>query len=876
MQFHGSSRQYEISERSRRRDTRYLGEKVSAFLKTPFGTVAGALCCIFVAAIGIMMPFSGEVLLLTSWALGVFYFRVEKRAFDMPFRVPVHAQLRDGSSRLGKDLGKGICYLGNDIETREQIYVSNSDLRTHQIVFGTTGSGKTEYLMGQMCNALAQNSGFIMIDGKGDPKTDKDIFRIARTFGREDDFLVINFLSAGRDYVEKQKDKITNNVNLMGNTSSGMLIELLVTLMDDAGATGDMWKGRAISFVASLTRVLVYMRDKGYIILGSERFIEYFELNAVERLVYHHDGAYGDRFESILEPLKAYLASVSGYVNPQNRVSDKKTLPISDRAFEQHGFIVMQLTRIFGELNYNYGHIFNTNVGDVDFYDVVLNRRILYVLLPALEKSADTLKQLGKICVGMVNQVMAGCLGNRVEGIVREIIDSRPTNAPVPFYVFLDEYGRFAVLGFETAPAQARSLGFSITFSSQDFESLKKAGEESANAIWENTNIRVFGRATGGEDRSETWARLKGVAGEALQAVYGNFDRTYNTFGAAFRRGDTLNIERRSRVSYDDIASQQDGEFTFLLGKKHNEGKSGGVRVVRGMAFYTGGPDPAEIRLNDLLPVESPIEDIEQDQKELESLLLQALENDSLQTLLGEQAQPNAHIQTLGEIFARFDPVHKGISSRPEIAQAAIHLFLSETTEGELESAVATAKALSHGNHAEQRSAILTRVVNRDDESRQAAIERRRLAAQQSARHASDEETIGTVVQQEAERLEQEETAQLQNYHRDIRQVMSAHHFLFRPGDAQSVLHSDCTQADIVELDALTSIEAASNGPARSVHDIYEWQNNARMVRNTVVISGYHEGIPAPKEITKEVFATTVESLASKCARHIASEAKNN
>ena len=46
----------------------------------------------------------------------------------------------------------------------------------------------------------------------------------------------------------------------------------------------------------------------------------------------------------------------------------------------------MQLTRVFGSLADTYGHIIRTNLAEVDFKDVVLNRRILVVLLPALRK----------------------------------------------------------------------------------------------------------------------------------------------------------------------------------------------------------------------------------------------------------------------------------------------------------------------------------------------------------------------------------------------------------------------------------------------------------------------------------------------------------
>ena len=64
---------------------------------------------------------------------------------------------------------------------------------------------------------------------------------------------------------------------------------------------------------------------------------------------------------------------------------------------EQHGFITMQLTRIFTSLADTYSHILRTNLAEVDLSDVVLNRRIFVcVLLPVLEKSPDELANLGK------------------------------------------------------------------------------------------------------------------------------------------------------------------------------------------------------------------------------------------------------------------------------------------------------------------------------------------------------------------------------------------------------------------------------------------------------------------------------------------------
>ncbi|MGV7206115.1 TraM recognition domain-containing protein, partial [Xanthomonas citri] len=206
-------------------------------------------------------------------------------------------------------------------------------------------------------------------------------------------------------------------------------------------------------------------------------------------------------------------------------------------------------------------------------------------------------------------------------------------NAPVPFYTILDEYGYYAVIGFAVAPAQARSLGFSVIFAAQDFSSLKKSSAEEADATWENTNVRAIGRITSGQ-KSETWERIQGAAGESQEAVLGGFERKPGAVEERFIQQDNVTIERRSRLDYDDLAMQENGEFTFLIGKKENRGRQGGVRVIRGMGFYTAGKTPKEMRINDLLPVEAPEpSDLPQNRKAVEALLKSLLDGSFPQSI---------------------------------------------------------------------------------------------------------------------------------------------------------------------------------------------------------------------------------------------------
>lgn len=819
-QYKGASRTHEVKASRRRKDTRLFSQKFSDFFNSGDGAVAGLFFLPVVSLLLIKIPLSGELMVLIVLLYGRVFIRVDNRAFDFPYRVPRLANARDGSIQGGKDIGKGVTMIGNDYETKEQIYAGDSDLRTHMLVLGTTGSGKpqpkhanvltptgwkklgslceddivctpdgktapilrvieqgvqsvwtvqtrggrkaeatgdhlwrvltrdtegreqahtlttdairellsrnlrvmvpqvqrrrhgakfkrwvpiwkitpagehecrcieidhpqhlyvtdnnlvthnTEFLLGLVFNALIQNTGFIYVDGKGDPKLQKEIFRLARYLGREDDLLIINFITSGRDFIDTQVDKVTNNMNIFGNTSSGMLVELIVSLMDDSGGGGDMWKGRAISFVAALTRPLIYLRDKGFINLSSEKYLEYFELNVIEELVFEHNGKYGETFDVIVAPLRSYLVTLPGYQKAKLKKQETKTL-------EQHGFIVMQLTRIFNDLSFNYGHIFKTKVGDVDFFDVVVNRRLLVVLLPALERAPDSMRMLGKMIVGSIKQMMAGCLGNRVEGVIREIIDSRPTNAAFPFYTILDEYGYYAVIGFAVAPAQARSLGFSVIFAAQDFSSLKKSSAEEADATWENTNIRAIGRITSGE-KSETWERIHGAASGADESRLAGFERRSGTVSEVFKQQDNITIERRSRLDYDDLASQENGDFTFLIGKKEQGGRTGGVRVIRGVGFYTAGPTPKVMRINDFLPIEAPEpSDLPQNRKTVEGLL-RALIEGSLPNLIRSALKADPLLATLHLAFERnyVDPERPRLS-RIDAAHAILGWYLT-------------------------------------------------------------------------------------------------------------------------------------------------------------------------------------------------------
>ncbi len=579
------------------RDTRTLGKRCADFCGKPTNV---AIFLTLLACVAFYVPELASLFLLIG--IGIFAYGYTRKKM-LPFRLPQIAGIRDYNDlKPGiktPNMARGIAFFGNDIKTNEELWFANEDMRTHALIFGSTGSGKTVALTSIAFNALTQGSGFIYVDGKGDNSLYATIFSMVRSMGREDDLLLINFMTGARDIVGPQERRLSNTMNPFCQGSSSMLTNLVVSLMGGASQSsdGDMWKGRAIAFVEALMRVLVYMRDEGAILLDANTIRNYFTLDRLESIVidkiFPRDEQEGVNIESIpkvvTDPLRNYLGTLPGY----NK--EKKGKQVS-QVLEQHGFIVMQLVRSFSSLADTYGHILRTNLAEVDFKDVVLNRRILVVLLPALEKSPDELSNLGKIIVSSLKAMMAAGLGTEVEGDYRDVIERKPTTAPTPFLCILDEYGYYAVQGFAVVPAQARSLGFSVIFAGQDLPAFQKASKEEAASIGANTNIKICMKL---EDPHETWDFFTKTAGEAYVTKVDSFQTKEGSVSNTYMDTKSSSTERRARIDLLDLKEQTEGEAHIFF-------KS---TIVRSRMFYANPQPVKKLKLNQFLKVEPPPDD---------------------------------------------------------------------------------------------------------------------------------------------------------------------------------------------------------------------------------------------------------------------------
>lgn len=594
----GLEQQHEQISQRLLRDTRTMGQRIADFFKNPEMV---AMLLIIMAGVAFFYPASVDFMLIFALLAYLFSWLLTRHA-TLPFRLPQRSGRPDyndpapGSNKPRK--ARGIYHFGNELRTNQELWFANEDMRTHVLIFGSTGSGKTVALVSLAYNALIQGSGFIYVDGKGDNSLFANVFSMVRSMGREDDMLLINFMTGAKDIIGPQKNRLSNTMNPFAAGSSSMLSQLVVSLMDSGsqGGDGDMWKGRAINFVEALMKILVAMRDSGHILMDANTIRNYFDLSRLESMVmdkvFIRDDQDPVNIENlpamVMEPIKNYLFNLPGY----NK--EKKGKQVS-QVLEQHGFITMQLTRVFGSLADTYSHILRTNLAEVDLKDVVLNRRILVVLLPALEKSPDELSTLGKVIIASLKAMMAAGLGDAVEGAYRDVIQRKPTNAPTPYLCILDEYGYYAVKGFAVVPAQARSLGFSVIFAGQDLPAFQKASKEEALSIGANTNIKVCMKL---EDPLDTWDFFMKTAGESYVTHVKEFQADSKSMSNAYMDSKSAQVEKRARVDLLDLKEQREGEAHIFFKSK----------IIRAKMFYANPTPVKQMRLNQFLKVDKPVD----------------------------------------------------------------------------------------------------------------------------------------------------------------------------------------------------------------------------------------------------------------------------
>jgi intracellular multiplication protein IcmO len=456
---------------------------------------------------------------------------------------------------------EGITCIGVDRKTGLQVWLTSDYDRRHHKTIATTGAGKTHGLMFKIMMSLIQTTGTVVIDGKGDEDFPKEVWSMLRRFGREQDFRLLNFKQGSEDKYYKDHLPLSNTFNPFSKAPRSAIAEILKSLLSQDGTekSGDFWAQRANVFVDLLALLSAYLRDHfgqpirvGTIreLLDLRKLIEFYTDERIPT-------EYKEGLESYLKSIQIDIKDVQEYAEGAD---------FKGKIVEQHSYVSMQLQPALSVLADDYGYIFDTDSPDIDMDDIAVNNRVLFCLLPALQKAPATTQNTGRIILAALKGMISSQLGDGLEGNTKQQKRAKPMADAAPFHVRLDESGYYAAIdGIQQLPAQARGLGFSFDFIAQTFLDWTAAGGKVAEIIWGNTNNTQVGKI---ED-DETFEKLNKRIGQRVVLEQSSIGVRPNSLGIIERSlPGQLTVQKKDVVEFNDFTQLREGQFKQVFDKK--------------------------------------------------------------------------------------------------------------------------------------------------------------------------------------------------------------------------------------------------------------------------------------------------------------------
>lgn len=436
-------------------------------------------------------------------------------------------------------------YLGID-ELGMPVEIPASLLKQHVFLMGSTGSGKTSLIRRILHTHLLAGGGCTFIDGKADVADMYQIFysEVAQC-DRLEDFYVLNFLNPEESH--------TFNPLLYGDDI--FLSEILNGLLPPASGDQVYWQQRGIELMRALITVLVWLRDNRNFNLTFGSIREHMTLNKMVELakdetipLKNKDG------KPVRERLILYLESLTPNWDKLDEGGEKtEDLVEAERQFS---YGVQQWSTVLDLFYGAYGKILDTDRPDIDLKDIVLNNKILYVLLPALKQSQQTLASIGRFIISTFKIVFAELIGTKITGDATKIYEMVESIKPdPPFLIIMDEAGSYIPEEVDNILAQARSTGVGVIVSVQEIASLRKGGEILEKRVLNNTKIKIC-LAVDDPEAAEYFVRRAGKEWTIVPSVRKDFGDFFDKVG---NLDGSMSYDLRERLEPLDLFSLKPG-----------------------------------------------------------------------------------------------------------------------------------------------------------------------------------------------------------------------------------------------------------------------------------------------------------------------------
>ncbi len=460
---------------------------------------------------------------------------VRERAFESSVHI-----VSDSPRPIDLNRDWGGMLLGYTVDTAQPVVIPWDDWMRHGFIVGQSGMGKTvlgEWLMFQQ---IVSGGGMIWIDGKVDGDNIEKLNAMCAYAGRRHQLKVINPGDTSKSN--------TYNPILFGSPDEVASRILSLVPASEGNAGTDYYRQAANQGVTTIVGAAQACNRPAYsfldlsILLQNDKALDYL------MDLMPPSGDARDALALFYESMK------SPDRNGTMRVDLKK---LRDMFGGMGGRMHMFGTGEFGKITGTYDP-------DVNMFDAVVNKEIVYIALPTMGK-AEAASNFGKMAVGDYRSAVALVQGNS---------SKRPWP---PTLGFFDEAGSYVTQAWARIFEQARSAHQVLLPAVQTIANLDAVSKELREMVLGNTLTKIsfrigtdetaekFADIFGTESVSKVSVSLSGGGGENAQAGTG----TKQSQSRSGSQGYSEREEEVHRVSLNDLKGLERGEAVVYTDGKN-------------------------------------------------------------------------------------------------------------------------------------------------------------------------------------------------------------------------------------------------------------------------------------------------------------------
>lgn len=237
-------------------------------------------------------------------------------------------------------------------------------------IIGTTGSGRTESWLSQAYQWIANGDGFIGVDSKGSDSTFFKLYQVAKNFNREKDVLLLSL--------------IKNSANKYGNS-----IDIINPLIGNL----DLFKNLFGNEIGELIHEIASQCKENNMLIDSQNIKSILMINNL--LKWKENKIFG---EHATKKINAYLENSLKITDSWDILDEelKDDILFKHADFSRKTKDIIEYIKQYEDLG-----IFS-KTPEIDLRDVFLNKKILFILLPSLEKNWNTMQLISNSIVANI------------------------------------------------------------------------------------------------------------------------------------------------------------------------------------------------------------------------------------------------------------------------------------------------------------------------------------------------------------------------------------------------------------------------------------------------------------------------------------------